>query len=340
MMIVVRPRAWWFNKIPLSAFVLLLLVDGKPFTVNVLVSLMGLVGIVSCVANYGYALNELFDRDEDRRAGRGNAAESASNSSMWRIIACSAAISLGLSQAVGGVAAALLTIGELLIPLAYSVPPLRIKERGWAGVLADALAAHVYPAALALVVVSHRLLLVHHQSLIVCIAVWSFATGLRGILSHQLQSEESDRSAGLTTVVHRLGHQRLVRSIVFGILPLEIVSLATLLLQSDVTVFLKTVAVIFLFYEYLKFHFNLFPVLVFTRQGQRYLPFVDEGFYKVWGPLALIVDAAFTDILYLTLVPAFVLMFRPRIKHELAQITSSVKAIFARMENFLAKRTG
>src|ERR1700722_17832306 len=119
MMIVVRRRAWWFKKIPLSIFVLLLLVDGKPYTVNVLVALFGLVAIVCCVANYGYALNELFDRDEDRRAGRSNAAESASNSSMWGIIVCSAAIALGVAQAVGGIAAFLLTAGELLIPLAY-----------------------------------------------------------------------------------------------------------------------------------------------------------------------------------------------------------------------------
>jgi 4-hydroxybenzoate polyprenyltransferase len=340
MKIVIRPRAWWFNKIPLSVFVLVLLVDGKPLTVAVLVSLIGLVGIVSCVANYGYALNELFDRDEDRRAGRSNAAESSSNGSMWCIIASSAALALCVSQAIGGVAAALLTIGELLIPLAYSVPPLRVKERGWAGILADALAAHVYPAALAMLVVSHQLLPIHHPVLIVCIAIWSLATGLRGILSHQLQSEESDRGAGLITIVHRLGHQRLVRLIVFVILPIEMVMLATLLLQSDATVFLKTVAVIFALYEYLKFHFNLFPVLVFTRQGQRYLPFVDEGFYKVWGPLALIVDAAFTDILYLTLVPVFVLMFRPRIKHEWAQISSAAKAIFIRLDDFFAKRTG
>jgi 4-hydroxybenzoate polyprenyltransferase len=340
MVILVRPRAWWFNKVPLSILVLLLLVDGKLCTVNVLISLLGLVAIVCCIANYGYALNELFDRDEDRRAGRSNAAESASNGSMWGIIVCSAAVALGAAQAVGGVAGSLLTVAELLLPLAYSVPPLRIKERGWAGVLADALAAHVYPAALALVVVSHQMLLVHHALLVACLAIWSLATGLRGILSHQLQSEASDRGAGLTTVVHRLGHGRLVRLTMFVILPLEIVSLAMLLLQSDATMFLKAIAVIFAFYEYLKFQFNLFPVLVFTRQGQRYLPFVDEGFYKVWGPLALIADAAFTDFLYLALAPAFVLMFRPRIRHEWAQLSSAFKAMHIRIDDYLAKRTG
>jgi 4-hydroxybenzoate polyprenyltransferase len=325
---------------PLSVFALLLLVDGKPFTMNVLISLIGLVGIVCSVANYGYALNELFDRDEDRRAGRRNEADSAGNRNMWCIIACSAAVALGASQALGGVAAFLLTVGELLLPLAYSVPPLRVKERGWAGIFADALAAHVYPAALALVVVSHQLLPVQHALLMVCLTIWSLAAGLRGILSHQLQSEESDRRAGLTTVVHRLGHGTIVRLVVYLILPLEMVSLATLLLQSDATAFLKTIAVIFALYEYLKFHFNLFPVLVFTRQGQAYIPFVDEGFYKVWGPLALIVDTAFIDLSYLSLAPAFVLMFRPRITHEWAQLSTAFKAMFLRIDNYWTKRAG
>jgi hypothetical protein len=127
---------------------------------------------------------------------------------------------------------------------------------------------------------------------------------------------------------------------VSAILPLEVLSLSMLLLQSDATMFLKAVAVIFVFYEYLKFQLNLFPVLVFTQQGQRYLPFVDEGFYKVWGPLALIVDAGFTDILYFLLAPAFVLMFRPRIRHEWAQLSSTFKAISIRVDGILAKRTG
>src|ERR1700722_11869684 len=161
MMILVRPRAWWNNKIPLTIFVLLLLVDGKPCTLQVLLSLVALVAIVCCVANYGYALNELFDRDEDRRAGRSNAAETVSKGRMWGIIVCSAAIALAVAQAAGGVAASVLTVGELLLPLSYSVPPLRVKERGWAGIMADTLAAHVYPAVLALMVVSHQLLPVH-----------------------------------------------------------------------------------------------------------------------------------------------------------------------------------
>jgi 4-hydroxybenzoate polyprenyltransferase len=340
MMILVRPRAWWNNKVPLSIFLLLLLADGRPCTVEVLVSLIALVGIVCCVANYGYALNELFDRDEDRRAGRSNAAETASKGRMWSIIVCSAAVALAVAQAAGGVAASVLTVGELLLPLAYSVPPLRVKERAWAGILADALAAHVYPPVLALMVVSHQLIPVYHPLLLLCVATWSLATGLRGILSHQLQSEDSDRRAGLTTVVHLLGHGRLVRLVVLVILPIEIVSLAIFLLQSDGTMFLKAIAVIFALYEYLKFRFNLFPVLVFTRRGQRYLPFVDEGFYKVWGPLALIVDGAFSDLLYLSLVPAFVLLFRPRITHEWLQLSSAFKAIFVRLDVFFTKRTG
>src|SRR5207342_3267862 len=158
MPILVRPRAWWYSKAPFSALMLLLLVDGRPLTMAVLVALLGLVGAVCSCANYGYAINELFDRDEDRRAGRSNVAETVSGRGMWLIIVLSAISALAFATVAAGRIGALFTAGELMLPLLYSVPPLRIKERGWLGVCADALAAHVYPAMLALAIVAQQTL--------------------------------------------------------------------------------------------------------------------------------------------------------------------------------------
>lgn len=327
MRFLVRPRAWWFHKTPLSVTTYLLLVDGHAFTVPVLTGLVGLIGAVSAVGNYGYALNELFDQDEDRRAGRANATDSIGVGQMRAIIVLSAIAAVLISAAVAGRVGALLTLAALLLPLAYSVPPARIKERGWAGVLADALAAHVFPALLALTILGQRLHDPPAAGLSVAVVAWALAVGLRGILSHLLQSDARDRTAGLQTVVHRHGHGTLRSLVVAGLLPLEVAAFAAFVLQSDVTAFFLAIAVIYLGYEALKVYLNPFPVTVFTPAGERYLPFVDEGFYRLWAPLALSIDAAISSPGFLALVPVHCLLYRPHALREWRQLARVVKRL-------------
>lgn len=336
-MILIRPRAWWYNKVPISVLTGLLLVDGRPLTLSAVLALVGLVAIVSCVANYGYALNELYDREEDRRGGRVNVAECHGPRRMWMIIACSAAIGFLIANAVGGRVGVLLTVGGLLIPLAYSVPPFCTKNRKWLGALCDASAAHVYPAMLALAIVSYQQLRSPTGVLLITAVVWSLMTGLRGILSHQLQSEGYDRVAGLLTVVHFYGHKRIASVVTFVILPAEVLAFGALIIQCNVTGIVGLIAALFLVYELLKFTFNAFPATVFDRSGAHYLPFVDEGAYKVWGPLALAIDAAVVDLRYLTAVPLYFAFFRPRIVGEWEQIRGTSDMVRNRIRNLFAR---
>jgi hypothetical protein len=319
MPILVRPRAWWYNKVPLSVLLWLMLVDGKPLAMPALLGLVALVGCVCGIGNYGYALNELFDRDEDIRAGRTNAAHAVANSRMWAVILLSASVATILAELCGGASAVALTCLELLLPLAYSIPPLRVKERGWLGVSADALAAHVYPAALAMLIAAHLSLRIFAWPMIGAVLAWSAATGLRGILSHQLQTEASDRHAGLVTVVHRIGHPKLVAFVLRVLLPIEVIGFSAAFLQSDATALIRIVAVLYLIYEFMKLRFNVFPVIVFDRKYTRYIPFVDEGFYKVVGPLGFALDAAVFDPRYLIIAALHFLLFNPRVTEEWRQ---------------------
>jgi 4-hydroxybenzoate polyprenyltransferase len=324
-MILIRHRAWWFNKIPLSVFLGIALVAGKPLTPHVGAAFVALVAAVCCAANYGYALNDLFDLEEDRRGGRVNAAANVSRRYIWMIIALSGAGALAFATAAAGIAGLALTSVELMLPLVYSIPPIRVKERGLPGILADALAAHVYPALLALIVVQHLGLYFTRGTLTVTVGLWALATGLRGIISHQLQAAEHDQMAGLSTIVHWLGHREMASFVVFFILPTEVVCFTAMIVEVH-SAFLLLMWIIYVAYECLKSALDVFPVTVFTRRGQRYLPFVDEGFYKVWGPMAAILAAGLTDPLYLFLLPTYVVLFKPRVASEWAQICTTGEA--------------
>ncbi len=318
--LLIRPRAWWYNKVPLSVLLVFFLLAGNPFSPFGIVTLIGVVGVVCGVANYGYALNELFDLEEDRRAGRNNSAAGRTGGEMWTIIAGSAAFAVAVAGLLGHLTAVVLTLAALLLPLTYSVPPFRTKERGWIGVLSDALAAHVFPAALALTVMTKLSLPTQGSAVQTAILGWAFATGLRGILSHQLHDDKRDLSAGLMTVAHRYGHDCLSFFVVCFVLPVEIGFLlaAVFLLPGHPAMTLAAVS--FCMIEVARFWLGRQPLYRFTTWWKGYIPFSDEGFYKVWGPLALGIDLSFSSPLYAPLLPLFVGLFWPRIQTEWSQM--------------------
>jgi hypothetical protein len=325
--ILVRPRAWWFNKVPLSVTLVLLLLDGRPLSIDAFVVLAIVALTVSAVANYGYALNELFDVGEDARAGRVNAAAAVGTRRMWVIVGGSALCAEGLATVLAGLPGALLTLLECCLPLAYSAPPLRIKERKWLGVWADGLAAHVYPALLALLAVSHWTLRPVTTALAVFVVVWSAAAGLRGILSHQLHTADQDRDGGLSTVVHDFGNARVEKFILAAVLPLEVAALGGALIACDGGAVLWLLVGLYLVYELFKTASGRFTVSAFRPDGQRYLPFVEESFYKAWGPVVLSLDAARADIAYLLVIPVYALLFRAHLRAELHRLRLVVRAL-------------
>ena len=158
-----------------------------------------LAGITLLLAG-GYAANDAADYRQDRvkekRPGREAPPRSRS------IIAAVAALTLGtaLTWTVAvAPAARALAVATILLGLAYSLPPLRFKERGVWGVLVGAAAQR---PALFLV---WALTLRARGALAVVLALWLFFIGLTGILGHQLLDRKRDRAAGVRTFVFRKG---------------------------------------------------------------------------------------------------------------------------------------
>ena len=320
-----RRWAWWLNKVPLSITLVLLLIDGRPLGVAQAAALVLVVLIVCAIGNYGYALNDLFDIEEDRATGRPNFALAAGSARTVWVIVGSALLALVLAWPAAALAGVGLTVLELMLPLAYSIPPLRIKERKWLGVAADGLAAHVYPAALALMTVRHLGAGWPSALVIGCVIAWSAAAGLRGILSHQLHTADRDLKGGLTTVVHDIGRAPLERFVVFVLLPVEAAGFIGAVAGSGAGPVLWALGALYLAAETYRTLDRRFTVRAFRPEGQRYLPLVDESFYKAWGPVVIALDAARFDVKYLALPLLYALLFRPHLKNEAGRL----KALWA-----------
>jgi hypothetical protein len=149
-----------------------------------------------------------------------------------------------------------------------------------------------------------------------CVLTWSAAVGLRGILSHQLSTAERDVAGGLTTVVHVLGRKPLERLVVFVLLPIEAAGFLGAVAGSRSGPVLWGLGALYLAWEAYRILDRRFTVRAFRPESQRYIPLVEEAFYKAWGPVVIALDCARIDLRYLVLPLLYGVMFRPHLMVE------------------------
>jgi 4-hydroxybenzoate polyprenyltransferase len=313
----VRP-GWWHYKMPPPIMLLTLLLADRATGFDIVLALVSLVAVIALVCNFGYAINELYDVAEDARIGKENIATTIGAPRVALIAGLSAGAALVIALlAIGGVAAAL-TFWVLLLPLMYSAPPLRLKARRWLGVLADALAAHVYPVLLCLIIASHWPPHEIGGMAVAASVLWSLMLGLRGILAHQLLDEDRDRIGGLTTVVHVHGAASIVKTIKYVIAPIEIGALLVIVWLTQPGPIFWAVVLVYVSSELLKIWGGWRAVLL-SRAGSPHLPFFSNAFYEVWGPLAALLDLGARQPPLLPLALLYVLLFRRR---SIAELTT------------------
>lgn len=141
----------------------------------------------------GYLLNDVFDRHPDRmKPGRG--APSASGARR-RGAAAVALLALGLAiaHAMNPPALAAIVWIQVVLGVAYSAPPVRLKERGVLGVLAAALLQRL-PGFLMIAVAFPAPI-----TLTAMLASWLALLGLITLLEHQLSDEPWDLAGGVRT---------------------------------------------------------------------------------------------------------------------------------------------
>jgi 4-hydroxybenzoate polyprenyltransferase len=212
----------------LAVFYAFLLVQTPPAGAA-FVALGGVLFSMFSLFCFGYVVNDIFDVEQDRTAGRPN--DMAQRASWQRAGLC---LLFGVSGFMPwlwldlGRAAAILLAVNYLLPLAYSVPPLRLKERGFMGIACDAVMVHALPTLFAAAVARNLVPEPAKASLRLAVvaAAWALFHGMRGIVIHQLQDRESDGRAGVRTLATDRDPEKLRRLGCIFLLPLEVLALA------------------------------------------------------------------------------------------------------------------
>lgn len=226
-----RTNEWWGHMLgPIVAFALLQVGWRSVAPGDALVRLLALLVTCICLASYGYLVNDASDIEEDRRAGKRNAMGRFRPPVRVGIIAAFAALAALPWAFIGLPRLALLPLaGGYVVPLLYSPRPVRLKERGLLGPIADASNAFVLPALFTIALYAPLGAPAGPWWLMVLGALlWTAGFGLRAIVKHQLDDASNDRVSGTETLVLRLGVARSVRLMRSVLFPVELVGLAVL----------------------------------------------------------------------------------------------------------------
>jgi 4-hydroxybenzoate polyprenyltransferase len=322
--LLVRKDNWWNSKIPLVlavAYFQILVQDIAPARAFVLLG--ALLFSAVCLAAYGHVINDVCDVEADRRAGKPNRIARLSVAARAALLLALLVVGLlpWLAIRLDRTAAACLFF-ICALPTVYAAPPLRLKERGVWGALADASMAHAVPALFTLALFASQAETRWGLTvpLMVATGAWALGVGLRGIVLHEIWDLDNDLQAGVRTFVARIGRERARRLVTRVIFPAEMAGLCAmsllLMLAAPSLVVLLPLAFAFEVLEAQLWKTSLDPA---PRQpGVHILP---HDLYQIWMPLMAAVLLATRHASFLALVALQVVLFLPALRaHSVAYV--------------------
>ncbi|RLC70004.1 MAG: hypothetical protein DRI52_07860 [Chloroflexi bacterium] len=206
LMTLIRWRDWFFDKILSLIFVAsyVALVD-RLFSPIYLGHLAILLIFAILSAAYGFLVNDLGDRDIDRRQGKQNAFHHLNPAQaplmLGGLLLVATLITFLFWQQPGFLSLWFLWI---LVTTAYSLPPLRLKERGFWGVISPAVAQLVLPPLLFFAALGH---LAKWDT--VLLVVYFGTKGLAIAFGQQKRDLDSDLRTQTRTFAVQVGHKRI-----------------------------------------------------------------------------------------------------------------------------------
>lgn len=310
-----RTNQWWGHMLgPIVAFACLQLGWRQVDPGEGLVRVVALVASAVALAGYGYVVNDAADVVSDELAGR--------SSAMGRL-PVAARVGVVLGFAVAGALPwvwlrlewpALLALGGIyLVPLVYSLQPIRLKERHLFGPIADASNAFVLPALFTIGLFAPLGDPTGPAALMLVGALlWAYGFGLRAIIKHQVDDAGLDRAVGTRTLVVQVGEARARRAVRQVLFPVELVGVV--LLAATVLTWSWGTVLVGAGYAAL-FHGARLTGVIHRSLATTTL---EKGWwmywYQIWPALLLSAGLAVSDPWYLLLVGFVVVLFWYRVR--------------------------
>ena len=260
-------------------------------------------------ALFASLINDIADLEKDRLAGKEKAIGKFGPGGRTLLLCAVVVFSLASLLTLisnGYPIAGLIYLAIIAVFAAYSLPPVRLKERSYWGLIAVALGEHVLPTMLALSLLWPLTESAQLLNWLIGAGIWSFAFGLRGIIWHQLSDIDADAAGHCTTAATTIGTKALTSAGNCFVFPLEVVSFAYLLILSD-----NPLSYAFLFLhgliEFLNFKYMEAGLMVVSpKENGRFILF---EYYQLLFPLSLLLSLTIRDSAYLIASVSFMILF-------------------------------
>lgn len=321
-----RLETWWKPKASNLLAVLygVMLITGFPFT-RALLLLGPSIATILGIGSFGHLINDLFDIAADRLAGKNNRMAMLAT---WQRIAL---LLLSLSVALlpwlllpWDLFTVVLMTAEFLFLLAYAVPPVRLKERAFWAIVADAAYAYAIPAVMA----AHTFFLAAeqgpHPGLLIALFCWQFLLGMRHYLNHLAIDRSNDLATRTPTLATRKNNAFIHSLIKNWLLPAEVAGFVALLIITGIDQpLLPVLALCFLL------AYTFLPLILalgrnYSFFSYRFSKILLDAFYQGAWPLAPLLLLIFHNWQYSLLLAVHLLLFSPPVMSGVQRVTAWV----------------
>ena len=331
-----RLNQWWHAIVPQAmGWVYFCILTGGLVLPEQTQRLLAYVGALFFTAAFGYLFNDYCDIEADRVAGKKNFV--AGLPAAIRLPVVLLVLSAGLlcwALPQPNLLAHTFYGLQVLLLILYSAPPVRLKNKGLWGVLADAYYGHVNPVLITLALFYNPATLVTRGVVffvfILLVCLW--LKGLRNILVHQIEDRKKDRHANTQTYVIEKGPVYAL-TLVNRLLVPEVV--CTLLLAICLAVLFPPIivaVVMFAVITYLKFSGWKLAYLPRRQLRFKFLYFLND-FFEQWLPVFLLIILTVAQKQYWVLLVFHVVLF-PRFVTDLFKDFKQIAENFKTEEDY------
>ena len=260
------------------------------------------------IAGLGYVMNDIKDFKDDLQNNKPNLFNKFSKSQSVLIVVLFALLSIfpWLYLPTDKYTFYLLVI-EFLLFFVYASPPFRLKEKGFLGIITDALYAQVVPSLLAVYTFSKISNTILNVKLIVLYSAWLLLVGIRNIIKHQVEDFDNDKNTKTKTFVTIYGIEYSKKISLKYLFPIEFILFTSLLITIKTPYFIALLG------------YLLYTTILFIKRNKTTeidsFYFINtrifNEFYEIHLPIILLVCFCFSNALFIFILGFNLLIFSP-----------------------------
>ena len=295
-----------FSLIFCSIYVVLFY--GNNIEYNILFYLFISILLSIGIAGLGYVMNDIKDFKDDLQNNKPNLFNKFSKSQSVLLVVLFVLLSIfpWLYLPTDKYTFYLLVI-EFLLFFVYASPPFRLKEKGFLGIITDALYAQVVPSLLAVYTFSKISNTILNVKLIVLYSAWLLLVGIRNIIKHQVEDFDNDKNTKTKTFVTIYGIEYSKKISLKYLFPIEFILFTSLLITIKTPYFIALLG------------YLLYTTILFIKRNKTteidLFYFINtrifNEFYEIHLPIILLVCFCFSNAIFIFILGFNLLIFSP-----------------------------